>query len=64
MIKREPGYNPESGDWEYLVLDGGASKIVERGKLTRCSGCHRPYKSSDFITRTYLPETVRSDLKP
>src|SRR5215510_8248104 len=29
MIKREPGYNPEGGDWEYLVLDGIASKIVE-----------------------------------
>jgi hypothetical protein len=64
MIKREAGYNPESGDWEYLVLDGAASKIVEQGKLTRCSGCHRPYKFSDFITRTYLPETVRRELKP
>ena len=64
MIKRGPGFNPESGDWEYLVLDGAASKIVERGKLTRCSGCHRPYKFSDFITRTYLPETVRAELKP
>jgi hypothetical protein len=35
MIKRAPGYNPEGGDWEYLVLDGTASKIVERGKLIR-----------------------------
>jgi Cytochrome P460 len=63
MIKRQPGYNPESGDWEYLVLDGAASKIVERGKLTRCSGCHRPYQSSDFITRTYLPREVSGALK-
>ena len=58
MIKRGPGYNPESGDWEYLVLDGAASKIVEQGKLTRCSGCHRAYQHSDFVTRTYLPRTV------
>ena len=64
MIKREAGYYPEGGDWEYLVLDGAASKIVERGKLTRCSGCHVPYKFSDFITRTYLPQTVRMELKP
>lgn len=64
MIKREPGYNPEGGDWEYLVLDGAASKIVEQGKLTRCSGCHRPYQHSDFITRTYLPQTVLSNLQP
>lgn len=64
MIKREAGYNPEGGDWEYLVLDGAASKIVERGKLTRCSGCHVPYKRSDFITRTYLPTDVQMELKP
>ena len=64
MIKRQPGYNPESGDWEYLVLDGAATTIVEQGKLTRCSGCHQLYKSSDFITRTYLPQAVRDELKP
>lgn len=64
MIKREPGYNPENGDWEYLVLDGAASKIVEQGKLTRCSGCHRSYEHSDFVTRTYLPQTVLSNLTP
>ncbi|HEX2270196.1 MAG TPA: cytochrome P460 family protein [Pyrinomonadaceae bacterium] len=64
MIKRGPGYNPESGDWEYLVLDGAASKIVEQGKLTRCSGCHNLYQRTDFVTRTYLPETVRNELKP
>ena len=64
MIKRGPGYNPESGDWEYLVLDGAASKIVEQGKLTRCSGCHRPYQHSDFVARTYLPQTVQDKLKP
>ena len=58
MIKRGPGYNPESGDWEYLVLDGAASKIIEQGKLTQCSGCHRAYQYSDFVTRTYLPQTV------
>ena len=56
MIKRKAGYNPENGDWEYLVLDGAASKIVERGKLTRCSSCHSSYGHSDFVTRTYLPK--------
>ena len=64
MIKRAPGYNPESGDWEYLVLNGAASNIVERGKLKECSGCHRSYQHSDFVTRTYLPQTVQRELKP
>lgn len=62
MIKRSPGYNPESGDWEYIVLDGAASKIVEQGKLTRCSSCHKSYRHSDFVTRTYLMQT-RSEKK-
>jgi len=63
MIKREAGYNPDGGDWEYLVLDGTASEIVERGKLTRCSSCHQPYQHRDFVTRTYLPEKVSRELK-
>jgi hypothetical protein len=64
MIKREAGYNPESGDWEFLVLDGAASKITERGKLTHCSGCHKPYESSDFVTKSYLTDSVKPISKP
>lgn len=63
MIKREKGYNPESGDWEYLVLDGTASHLTKRGRLINCSGCHLAYKTSDYVTRTYLPDEVRRQLK-
>lgn len=60
MVKHEKGYNPASGDWEYLVLDGHASEIKERGSLESCNSCHAAYQQSDFVTRTYLPlETVR-----
>ena len=54
MIKREKGYNPESRDWEYLVLDGPATKIVERGKLSKCNECHEKYEDTDFVTMHYL----------
>jgi hypothetical protein len=54
MIKREKGYNPESRDWEYLVLDGPATKIVERGKLSKCNECHEKYDDTDFVTMHYL----------
>ena len=54
MIKREKGYNPESRDWEYLVLDGPATKIVERGKLSKCNACHEKYEDTDFVTMHYL----------
>lgn len=63
MLKREPGYNPKSGDWEYLVLDGLATKIVERGKLASCSSCHAAYSGTDFVTRRYLTDDVRQRLK-
>jgi len=63
MVKHEQGYNPESGDWEYLVLNGNASAILEQGKLARCQSCHLAYRSSDFITRTYLPREVRQRLR-
>lgn len=63
MIKREQGYNPASGDWEFVVLSGAADAIVERGKLTSCQTCHLSYRRSDFVTRTYLPDTVIKKLK-
>ena len=63
MIKREKGYYPEGGDWEYLLLDGAASKIIQRGKLDQCNSCHTMYKNRDFVTRTYLPADVIKGLK-
>lgn len=53
MIKRKQGYNPPSRDWEYLVLDGPATKIMERGKLARCNECHQDYPDTDFVTMHY-----------
>jgi Cytochrome P460 len=63
MIKREKGYNPQSGDWEYLVLDGTARKITRRGKLASCSSCHLGYEKTDYVTRTYLSDEARRQLK-
>lgn len=63
MVKREPGFSAETGDWEYFVLDGAATKIVERGKLSNCNACHVQYKQQDFVTRTYLPGEVRESLR-
>jgi hypothetical protein len=63
MIKRSAGYNPETGDWEYFLVDGAATKIEERGKLENCMACHTMYKQSDFVIRSYLPAEVREKLK-
>ena len=59
MIKRDAGYNPEHGDWEYLVTDGKVSSITERGKLASCTTCHTHYAETDFVTRTYMRWPVK-----
>lgn len=63
MLKREPGYNETSGNWEYLVLDGKATKIEQRGKLASCNRCHLEYKHSDYVTRTYFSDEQWNGLK-
>lgn len=55
MVKREAGYNPDGGDWEYVVMPNDGSNDYEanpngklppesaegmRGKLANCMGCH------------------------
>lgn len=60
MVKREQGYNPDSGDWEYMIVNGTATKIEARGKLENCQGCHVSMKESGFVYRSYAPNEVRS----
>jgi hypothetical protein len=39
MIKRDVGFFPEGGDWEYVALDGDG-RLQARGKLALCARCH------------------------
>ena len=39
MEKREPGFAPKQGDWEYLVLDSNW-KVEARGPMPTCAACH------------------------
>ena len=63
MIKREKGFNPESGDWEYAVFDGTGTKLESRGKLDNCQSCHLSHPKSDYVFRSYLPYEIRNKLK-
>jgi len=63
MVKREKGFNPENGDWEFLVIEGDMSKIRQREKTGSCVQCHSRQKANDFVFRSYLSEDVRSKLK-
>lgn len=55
MVKREKGFNPDGGDWEYFVLSADAKKIMQRGKIESCMNCHDSYQETDYITRVYMP---------
>lgn len=63
MIKQQKGFNPATGDWEYMVVDGAGLKIEARGKLDNCQGCHLKHPKTDYVFRTYLPAEVESKLK-
>jgi len=54
MKKRERGFNPAIGDWEFLVVGPNGSEVQARGKLENCQSCHAGKPESDFIFRPYL----------
>lgn len=63
MIKRGKGFNPTSGDWEYMVVDGTGTMVQARGKLESCQACHTGNSRTDYVFRTYLPNEVLNKLK-
>lgn len=57
MLKREAGFWPELGDWEFFTTDGKVSSLTSRGKLETCAECHRDYKDRSFVTKLVtIPE--------
>lgn len=59
MRKREWGYNPGSGDWEFFTLDSRGQTVTARGKIESCMDCHAKYEATDFVSRRYL--TMKED---
>ncbi|MFP3900511.1 MAG: hypothetical protein ACLFXM_06625 [Acidimicrobiia bacterium] len=60
MVKRAPGFDPASNDWEFLVLDvsedgteivsRGGSDVVSEFSGTACVGCHSAAEPQfDFV---------------
>ena len=63
MIKRGKGFNPASGDWEYMVVDGTGTRVLNQGKLEDCQACHLSNAGTDYVFRTYLSNEALSKLK-
>jgi hypothetical protein len=47
MVKREPGYDREHGDWEYFYFEDPAK--VERGKIASCVNCHQAAAGKGYV---------------
>ncbi len=54
MVKREPGYDPTRGDWEYVYVVREPEKKVTRGQIESCIYCHVRQMEQDYVFRTYL----------
>lgn len=53
MVKREAGYDPPGGDWEYAYATLAPERKVARGRLGECAGCHASAKPTDYLFRSY-----------
>ena len=54
MKKREAGYNPKLGDWEFSVVGADGKQLQAIGKLENCESCHKRKSATDFVFRPYL----------
>jgi len=53
MIKRAAGFAPRGGDWEYAYAALDPERVMARGRLAGCAGCHESARRSDYLFRTY-----------
>ena len=50
MVQREPGYDPEHGDWEYVYVTRKPVLMITRGKLASCIDCHAKARDKDYLS--------------
>lgn len=65
MVKKEPGFDPANGDWEYQVRDANAT-LQQQGALAMCIGCHVSASAADYLAGTQLtgPENGPGAFQP
>ena len=64
MLKREAGYDPRGGDWQYLIMDSAMAKIEKPSDIESCQSCHSAWsEKSDSISRAYLSPQQQQKLR-
>ncbi|MGY8642306.1 MAG: cytochrome P460 family protein [Verrucomicrobiales bacterium] len=59
MIKREAGYDPENGNWEYFYSDEDGN--VTSGKMENCIKCHQKAAETDYVFGTWLKPILKKE---
>jgi len=49
MVKREKGFAPNVGDWEFFVVNLAKKRFIERGKMESCIGCHQTVAKAGYV---------------
>jgi len=60
MLKREGGYDPAMGDWQFLQFDPAGNLLVNGNSRTpqvdtACAFCHRGMVERDYVFSTIVP---------
>ncbi len=72
MLKREQGFNAETKDWEFFVLNGNATAVPSESRVAvrptarpfstqSCMRCHALFRDTDFVSRSYLEQATRRE---
>jgi Cytochrome P460 len=54
MVKRQKGFNLETGDWEYFTFEGADMRLQKRETVGSCSKCHANAAKTDYVFRDFL----------
>jgi len=64
MLKREAGYDPRGGDWQYLIMGSAKTRVENPSDLESCQSCHSAWgEKSDFVSRNYLSAQQNQKLR-
>jgi hypothetical protein len=58
MVKRQAGYDPEHGDWEYFYFED--VKKIESGRISSCVQCHSSAKNKDYVFGTWSKTVAKT----
>jgi hypothetical protein len=49
MTKRDRGFDPTSGDWDYAYWEKGVGLVYTAEQSTHCGSCHAGAQDTDFV---------------